>query len=248
MSNDIIKIGTSGIVLPGNKSTFPEAFRNATRLNYYSSLFNSVEINSSFYKIPLATTFSKWTNEVSDNFKFTVKLWRGVTHTKKLVFSPEDIKNFIQSANNLTSKAGCLLIQFPASISDKFIPEVEAILMLIHKLNSQSQWTPVVEFRHNSWYQASTYEMLDSYNSSLVIHDMPNSKTPIDYEPNQLAYFRFHGPTGRYNGSYSDDFISQQAKQINHWKRSGKEIYVYFNNTMGDALKNAQLLQELVGP
>jgi len=246
MADKAVKIGTSGIVLPGNKSTFPDAFRNASRLTYYSSLFNSLEVNSSFYKIPLPTTFSKWANEVSDNFKFTVKLWRGITHAKNLNYFEDDIKNFMESVNNLKSKSGCLLVQFPASINVNFIQKVDAILFLLNQLNSQTQWAIAVEFRHNSWYQAPTYKMLENYDSTLVSHDMPNSKTPIDYEPDRLAYFRFHGPTGRYNGSYSDDFISQQAKQIQQWQNSGKEIYVYFNNTIGDALKNAQLLQKLV--
>ena len=245
MSGGDLKIGTSGIVLPGNKSTFPEEFHNASRLHYYSSLFNSLEINSSFYKLPLASTFAKWANDVSNNFTFTVKLWRGITHAKDLNYSHEDVVNFIQSANNVKSKAGCLLIQFPASIDIKFIHKVESILVSIHQLHGQFQWKPVVEFRHTSWYQDAIFKMLDNYNSSLVIHDMPNSKTPFNYEPPGLAYFRFHGPTGMYNGSYSDEFISQQAKQIKQWQKQGKEIYVYFNNTIGDALKNAQLLRDL---
>ena len=245
MAEKAVRIGTSGIVLPGNKPTFPEAFRNASRLNYYSPLFNSLEINSTFYKIPLATTFNKWANEVSDNFTLTVKLWRGVTHAKDLIYSQADIINFIKSASDVNSKAGCLLIQFPASVDVKFIRQVEAILISIQQLNSQSQWQLAVEFRHTSWYQASIYDLLHSYSSALVIHDMPNSTTPIDYEPDRLAYLRFHGPTGMYNGSYSDDLISQQVKRIKHWQKQGKEIYIYFNNTMGDAFKNAQLLKEL---
>lgn len=244
--NGIIKIGTSGILVPGNKSTFPVEYQAGSRLSYYSSLFNTLEINSSFYKIPLPTTFSKWTTEVSDNFKFTVKLWRGITHAKKLEYSLTDIDAFMNAANCLGDNAGCLLIQFPASITVKFISQVEAILDHVHTLNTEGKWQLAIEFRHESWYQGQTYTMLDKYQASQVIHDMPGSKTPIDYEPKQLAYLRFHGPTGKYNGSYSDEFIQHYAEQIKQWSSQGKDIYVYFNNTIGDALQNAQTLQQLV--
>jgi uncharacterized protein YecE (DUF72 family) len=103
-----------------------------------------------------------------------------------------------------------------------------------------------VEFRHVSWYDGNTYNLLGRYNAAAVMHDMPGSKTPRDYIPNQLAYFRFHGPTGNYNGSYSQDFIDQQAERIKVFKSQEKDIYVYFNNTMGEALENAQWLQRLV--
>ncbi len=242
----IIRIGTSGIVVPGNKSTFPAEYQTGSRLSYYSSLFNTLEINSSFYKIPLPTTFTKWATEVSDNFNFTVKLWRGITHAKRLESLLTDIDAFMNAANCLGDKAGCLLIQFPASITGKFFKQVEAILDRVNKLNIKGQWQLAVEFRHESWHQEQTYKMLDAHKASQVIHDMPNSKTPIDYEPKQLAYFRFHGPTGKYNGSYSDEFIQHYAEQIKRLSAQGKDIYVYFNNTIGGALQNAQALQQLI--
>ena len=72
--------GTSNIVLPvPNKSFFPPKYRDKTRLNYYASLFNSVEINSSFYKVPLPRTVEKWTTEVPPNFRFSFKLSKAIT-------------------------------------------------------------------------------------------------------------------------------------------------------------------------
>ena len=242
----IIRIGTSGIVVPGNKSSFPAEYQTGSRLHYYSSLFNTLEINSSFYKIPLPTTFAKWATDISDDFNFTVKLWRGITHAKRLEYSLTDIDAFMNAANCLENKAGCLLIQFPASITGKFINQVEAILDRINKSNIKEQWQLAVEFRHESWYQEQTYKMLDKHKVSQVIHDMPNSKTPNDYEPKQLAYFRFHGPTGKYNGSYSGEFIQRYAEKIKLWSAQGKDIYVYFNNTIGGALQNVQTLQQLI--
>jgi uncharacterized protein YecE (DUF72 family) len=88
--------------------------------------------------------------------------------------------------------------------------------------------------------------MLDNHKASLVLHDMPASKTPVDYQATQFAYFRFHGPAGDYKGSYTTEFIQQYANHINTCSQTGKDVYVYFNNTMEGALENARLLQKLI--
>jgi uncharacterized protein YecE (DUF72 family) len=245
----LVRIGTSGIVLPGNKATFPEEFKTGTRLHYYGALFNTLEINSSFYKIPKASTFEKWAEEVPDHFRFTVKLWRGITHVKKLEYSADDLTAFINAAAGLGDKKGCLLIQFPASISIEYLTGVEKILQVLAQRNERGQWQLAIELRHSSWYQEHAYAVFAKYNTTLVLHDMPNSTTPVDclldksfYS--QRLYIRFHGPTGRYNGSYSNRFIDEYAERIKRWQSSGKEVYVYFNNTIGSALQNAERLQK----
>src|ERR1700734_2216846 len=88
--------GTSNVVLPvKNKSFLPEAFRDKTRLNYYGSLFNSVEINSSFYKMPMAKTVANWASEVPPEFRFTFKLIQTVTHSIKRQFDLSPISEFM---------------------------------------------------------------------------------------------------------------------------------------------------------
>lgn len=77
--------GTSGLSLPFPKHSFPPEFQDKSRLTFYASLFNSIEINSSFYKLPMASTVKKWAESVPDNFLFTFKLWREITHNKGLI-------------------------------------------------------------------------------------------------------------------------------------------------------------------
>lgn len=247
----LVRIGTSGIVLPGNKTTFPAEFKTSTRLHYYGTLFNTLEINSSFYKIPKFSTFEKWSSEVPEDFLFTVKLWRGITHVKKLEYSVDDLTNFMRAAEGLGSKRGCLLIQFPASIRISDLTQVEKILRDVTDANQQKQWKIAIEFRHKSWYQEHIYHLLSSYNASLVLHDMPNSPSlkedVLSASLNsKCLYLRFHGPTGQYNGSYSNQFIDDYAEQIKKWLASEKTIYIYFNNTIGSALQNAQRLQQKI--
>jgi len=241
-----IHIGTSGIVIPGNKQTFPDAFKNRSRLHYYSSLFNSLEINSSFYKIPLAKTFEKWADDVCDGFTFTVKCWRGITHARNLDFAQSDIELFMASIKKLGARSGCILIQFPASISLSYLKKVDEILVIINRQNSGQQWQLAVEVRHPSWYCAVAYETFQKYNAAIVIHDMPGSPTPLDIPIQDLIYIRFHGPIGDYNGSYNEEYIYSYAEKIAFWYKNKPSIYVYFNNTIGAAFENAQLLKRIL--
>jgi uncharacterized protein YecE (DUF72 family) len=246
MKTGVVRIGTSGIVLPGPKTTFPEAFQSGTRLHYYSSLFNTLEINSSFYKIPMPSTFRKWSIDVPDHFKFTFKLWRQITHAKKLLYSIADIDTFMQASDYLGDKKGCLLVQFPASINVEYFVEVEKIIQRLYELNKDDQWKLCIELRHASWYQEATYAMLNQYKTSLVFHDIAISKTPMENQAINVIYLRFHGPKGDYRGSYTDDFLHDYAEKIRAWTLVGKDVYVYFNNTAGNALINALLLQKLL--
>lgn len=246
IQKQLVKIGTSGIVVPGAKGDYPPAFQSGSQLHYYGSLFNTLEINTSFYKIPMPKTFAKWAADVPDDFVFTVKLWRGITHAKKLEFLPDDIDVFMHAANQVGEKKGCILIQFPASITFSYQAKVETILQRLHQLNDSGQWKIAIELRDPGWYQAAAYEMFEKYNAAVVFHDMPNSQAPFDYLAMQHVYCRFHGPTGKYNGSYAPDFLQRVANHIKLWCEQRKTVYVYFNNTMEGALVNAQTLQGLI--
>ncbi len=234
----------------GKKLTFPGEFKNKSRLHYYSSLFNTLEINSSFYKIPQAKTFEKWATDVSEDFAFTVKCWRGITHAKNLDFAKSDIDLFMTASNKLGNRSGCILIQFPASIRISHLKKVHEILADIRQQNAvrlhEPQWQLAVELRHPSWYCNEAYEVFQKHNAAIVIHDMPGSQTPLTVPINNLVYLRFHGPTGNYNGSYSEEHIRSYAGKIENWRKKVTSIYVYFNNTMGAAFDNAQLLKRII--
>jgi len=241
-----LRIGTSGIVVPGTKETFPEEYRSASRLQYYGSLFNTLEVNSSFYKVPLPATFEKWSQEVPDDFKFTVKLWRAITHKKKLPYNPDDITTFLKAADKIGAKKGCLLIQFPTSVKIELRREVKNILKQVHALNSAPGWNICVEFRDINWYIGPVYELLDRYEASVVMHDMPGSKPPVSDEATRVVYLRFHGPDGNYRGGYSQEFLEGYAALIRTWLAKDKDVYAYFNNTIGTAFEDAQTLRKLV--
>lgn len=242
----IFRIGTSNVVVPGNKQSFPPAFRHSSRLQYYGSLFNTVELNSTFYKLPRLTTFEKWTQEVDDNFSFTIKLSKDITHGKGLRFEPENITAFMTAAAGMGNKAGCLLIQFPGKITLDYFATVETIFENIAAADPQNQWRKAVEFRSAGWYIGETYELLNEYGMALVLHDIPKGKNSNAISSPGFIYCRYHGPTGDYRGSYSDDFLQEEAIKIKGWLKDGKDVYAYFNNTIGSAFDNALTLQRMV--
>lgn len=245
MSNEgKIYIGTSNVVIPGNKTTFPAEFQSNTRLHYYSRIFNSVEINSSFYKIPLQSTYAKWSMDTSDQFRFSLKLSKEITHIKDLKADLSIIHHFMMMAAGVGNKKGCILIQFPGKIGLDYFTIVENILAAIKSADTGNEWKKAVEFRNDSWYTGETNELLDEYRAALVLHDHPKAKI---FEPNKHApfiYLRFHGPKGDYRESYTESFLQEKAGLIRDWKKQGKDVFVYFNNTIGDAFKNAITLQQ----
>src|SRR5205823_6010626 len=113
------------------------------------SLFNSVEVNSTFYKLPMAKTVAKWATEVPNHFRFTFKLWQEITHQKGLNFDPDLIHRFMQVIDQAGDKKGCLLIQFPPSTSIN-LHQLHILLQEISQADPGHVWKIAVEFRNRS--------------------------------------------------------------------------------------------------
>ena len=238
--------GCSGLNLPVAKIDYPHDFQGKSRLEYYASLFNSIEINSIFYKLPRNSTVANWAESVPDNFRFTFKVSKTITHVKHLEFAWKDVRDFANVVKDIGHKKGCLLIQFPPSLKNDKLDQLQKLLEALGEATHNDPWQMAVEFRNSSWYEREVYELLEEYNATMVMHDIPASATPI-IDNGDFVYLRFHGPEPRYRGDYTDEFLKDKAKQIKWWMKQKKTVYVYFNNTMGAAVKNLQTLNELVG-
>lgn len=239
--------GTSGLVVPeANKSAFPLAFRDKSRLTYYAFLFNSIEVNSSFKKLPMSRTVAKWAAEVSTDFKFTFKCPQAITHNKDLAFIDEDVHQFLQVIDNVGNKKGCVLLQFPGRLPVEQITQLEKLLKSIQAYDPDNQWKIALEFRNTSWYHPEVYHLLEIYHACLVLHDLASSAPPVTDSKAPLTYIRFHGPEKGYKGSYAEDFLSSYARRIQAWKTAGKQVYTYFNNTLGSAAQNLSTLNRFI--
>jgi len=239
--------GTSGLILPvPNKLHYPDEYRDRSRLCYYGSLMNSIEINSSFYKIPMARTLKKWTGEVPGSFRFSFKLFKGITHAPQLAFSPDELGRFMEVISWVDEKRGCLLVQFPPSVRIGNFTQIANLMSLLREGDPENKWKIALEFRHASLYVEEIMELLEYNNLAMVIHDKGMGAGPSAGPNTDFRYLRFHGPGGDYRGSYAPDILQEYAGYIAEWLLEGKEVFVYFNNTMGDAYGNLQTLKGML--
>jgi len=184
--------------------------------------------------------------DVPADFQFSLKLSKEITHASELRFDLQSMDKFMASASGVGVKKGCLLIQFPGKITLDYFDKVEYILHHLKTLDPDQEWKKAVEFRHASWHCGETYELLDEYSAAMVLHDIPKAKLINVRGKARFIYMRFHGPEGDYRGSYTNDFLQAKADQIKVWIKEGKDVYAYFNNTIGNAYGNAVDLKTII--
>jgi len=189
-------------------------------------------------------TEARWAQSVHDNFRFTFKLFREITHAKNLDFDKTLINTFMDTIAHADPKKGCVLIQFPPSLKSDQLHRVDNLLHLMN--NTAYRWPIAVEFRDRSWHHTDVYNMLESHNAALVLQDIPKSATPMVLTASEMVYVRFHGPAGNYDGSYTKAFLQEYAGYVKEWMDDGRTVYVYFNNTKGDAFNNLITFRQFV--
>lgn len=236
--------GTSNIVLPLRQKDFPPEFSGASRLTYYASLFTSLEVNATFYKLPRPATVQQWCAQVPVGFRFTFKVPKTLSHAKGLQFDSAEVTRFAQVVAIPEEKRGCLLLQLPPSV--KRDREEEFAALLENLAEEATGWPIAVEFRDPSWYGRSAYRLLEPYGATVVEHDFAKAPAPDAAQSSSFSYFRYHGPEAGYRGSYSGEALARQAERIGKRLAEGHTVYAYFNNTLGDALANLQTLNALV--
>lgn len=233
-------IGTSGWTYPhwAGGRFYPKGLRQGEWLAYLATRFNTVEINSTYYRLPRESMVERWRTVTPGHFRFAVKCWRMITHRKKLRDCEDLLAEFLRVAGGLGRKRGPLLIQLPPSLH-KDLPVVEEFLVLLRRTAGRTRWRPAVEFRHPSWDDEETREALGRYGAALCLADW--GRCPFT-EPNEadFVYIRRHGPSGRYRGCYSRQHIRADARRIAEWIEAGRDVFVYYNNDVeGYAVDNA---------
>ncbi len=236
-----IHIGTSGWHYPYWKGYFyPEKMPARDFLNHYLSVFRTVEINNSFYKLPSADTFSGWRKAVPPDFRFAVKASRYITHMKKLKDPEQSLTKFMHQVGFLEEKLGPILFQLPPN----WHPNPDRLRHFMEHLPKDYQY--VLEFRNNDWLEERVFELMRKHQIALCLGDVENNSTSIPLTAD-FIYIRLHGPEEKYASSYSDSALQEWAQQVMTWSRQGKEVYVYFDNDIHSyAAFNAQTLQQLV--
>jgi len=261
--NAKIYIGTSGWSYPKGEGTWTGYFYPSGKINeleYYSQFFNTVEVNSSFYRPPNPGYVYNWIRRVPKDFLFTIKLWQKFTHPKmykeatgeEAIISQKDVDQFKQSIDPLarSGKLGALLAQFPPSFkNDRYGQQI--LLAVVRTFGS---YHLAVELRHRSWSDDIDFpQLLRDSNVSWVHIDEPKFQSSVASEVPQtsdIAYFRFHGRNKemwwqgdnetRYKYLYSQDEIEELAENVKTVSSQNKYTFALFNNHwQGYAPRNA---------
>lgn len=167
---------------------------------------------------------------------------RFITHIKRLRDSGSALQTFLARMEILREKMGPILFQLPPNwhVNTERLAEFLSSLPL-------SRHEYVCEFRDPTWYMPAVYEILRRFKVALCVHDWRGQESPIELTADHI-YIRFHGTSGKYQGSYTDAMLSRWAELISDLRRKLRAIYVYFNNDQGGhAIRNAQTLHSMLG-
>jgi uncharacterized protein YecE (DUF72 family) len=221
-----VRIGCSGWNYPHwRERVYPKGCPASRWLEYYSTrLFDTVEVNSTFYRLASPKAVENWVRQTPDDFVFAVKASRYLTHVKRLANLDQGIGRFYEAIEPLagTPKLGPVLWQLP----ENFQRDDER---LAGALDSLPAGRHCFEFRHKSWFDDDVYKLLREHGVALVIGDHPDRPFQTYEMTADWTFIRFHyGARGR-RGNYSESELEAWAKRLERW-RSEVEIYAYFNN------------------
>ena len=232
----VCRIGTSGYHYDHWQPVFyPTGLPKQKWFDYYAEIFDTVEINNTFYKLPKSETFDLWRERSFKGFQYALKFSRYGTHMKKLKSPSQIIRTFLSRAERLKSFLGPILVQLPPHWG----ADPKRLKGFLREAPASHRWA--IEFRDPDWLREEVYNVLHSYNAALCIHDMLKDHPKL--LTTDWTYLRFHG--NGYSGSYSRESLSTWARWIDDRLANGNDVYAYFNNDAeGNAVKDALSLRE----
>jgi len=235
-------IGTSGFSYRDWIDKFyPDDLPSTQWLEYYSQHFKTVELNSTFYRLPGDKTFINWKKRTPKDFIFSVKANQYLTHWHRLKVTCEDCKIFEQKVSLLGEKLGVILFQLPPSMKK----DADRLAKFLKQFKTPARFA--FEFRHPSWFDKEIYKILKAFNCAMVFHDAQQWPPPPFEITADFIYIRFHGVEAVYNYEYSKDQLENWQLKIGNWLHQKLDIFAYFNNDVDCfAVKNAKELIELV--
>jgi uncharacterized protein YecE (DUF72 family) len=207
-------------------------------LERYAELFETVEVNATFYRLTTPRAAARWLEQTPAEFVFAVKASRYLTHIRRLREVTDGIARYYAAIQPLvrSGRLGAVLWQLPGD----FRRDDERLQALLRELPAGRH---AFEFRHPSWFAEPVYALLREHGASLVLGDHPQRDFQTDEATADWHYVRLHhGRSGR-RGNYSPAELDAWAKRLHRW-RAQRELFVYFNNDWeGFAPRNARLLR-----
>jgi uncharacterized protein YecE (DUF72 family) len=221
---------------------YPTELPQRRWFEHYQQLFDTVELNSTFYRLPDAATVERWAAAARPDFLFAVKLGAFGSHRMKLNDARSWLPNHLDRVARLGAHLGPNLVQLPPG----WKRNTERLDEFLSVAPRTMRWA--VELREPSWLHEEVFDVLTKHGAALCIHDL------LADHPFRLTtdwtYVRFHGPsalTQPYHGSYGPARLARWAKQIEALLAEGRDVYAYFNNDWhGNAVRDATTLRDLL--
>jgi len=234
-----LNIGTSGWSYAHWDTVFYRGIPSSHWLEFFAKHFATVEVNSTFYRLPTEKTVKNWDKNTPDDFVFSVKASRYITHVKRLK-EFDSVQTFLKNLQPIQHKLGPILFLLPANFQLNYSRLAEFIKYL------PKNYRYTFEFRHPSWLIEEVYALLKKNDIALCISDLNGKLTPIQVTAS-FVYVRLHGPKEAYRGRYSLSQLKQWEKRIKEWRSKKLSVYIYFDNDeKGFAIKDAKILNKLL--
>ena len=235
-------IGTSGWVYAGWREHLYADTPVKRWLEVASRTFGALEINGSFYTQIKPETYARWYRETPDDFKFTLKGHRFVTHYKRLRDARESIVRLREQSSGLGDKLAAVVWQLPA----RFGVDVPRLEDFLGALEAWPDARHALELRHRSWFVPEVADRLREARVAVCISDAPDF--PMWREvTTDLVYVRLHGHTRKYASQYSAANLARWAADIRGWVAEGRDVQVYFDNDgEGHAVHDALMLRAML--
>ena len=219
---------------------YPEKLPAARMLEFYARHFDTVELNNTFYRLPVESGLEKWRTGTPDGFCFAAKGSRFLTHMKKLKDPEIGVGRFFERVDRLRPKLGPIVFQLPPW----WEADAGRLENFLRALPRRQRYA--FEFRNPTWHTEAIRRILRKHNAAFCIFEIAGfvSECPITAD---FTYVRLHGPGGAYQGSYSDQTLRRWADRIEEWRKELRAAYVYFDNDQAAyAVENALTLKRMV--
>ncbi len=215
-----------------------------SHLQRYASRFAAVEINSSFYRSHKRETYERWAADVPDDFRFSVKMPKSLTHEHCLEDRGAPLTQFLHEIKGLGRKLGCVLVQLPPGLAY----EPRTVESFFAALRARHRGPVVCEPRHQTWFTGAADCRLEAHGVGRVAAD-PSCGDGGDHPSGseRVAYFRLHGSPVMYQSSYSDQHLSALAAQLRGLAQRAPVWCVFDNTSRGAATINGLDLRRRLG-
>jgi uncharacterized protein YecE (DUF72 family) len=238
-----VRIGCSGWQYNDWRERFyPKGCAQRNWLEFYARHFDTVEVNSTFYRLANRDAVARWAEQTPADFEFALKASRYLTHIKRFTEMEQGVERYYERIDPLvgTPKLGPIVWQLP----DNFKRDDERLANLFANLRPGRH---CVEFRNESWFTDDVYALLREHGVALAIGEHPRRPHVAHELTADWTLVRFHyGHRGR-RGNYSETELEEWAQRIDAWRRR-TEVYLYFNNDWeGFAIRNALWMRERLG-